>query len=385
MSTRVLGVPAPSSDPPTDSTSPRSARPGRGAVIIAVLAGLLTLALMATLAPWPRQLSKEVTGDPELAEQAAAVLDPGIRRNLAVARVSDGEVTFAGFGADEHREFEAASLTKTFTTALFVDAIERGEVTPTTTLGDIHPEATGDGATITLEELASQRSGLPAIQLNDPAVAWSATWRANLHLDPYRAVTTESMVRGLAAEPLETRGTFVYSNYGFALLGQSLAEAAGMSYRDLLQERILDPLGMTETYLPETPAGLRDGAPTGLSATGLPNGAWTAGDAAPAGGLRSTASDLSIFLRAVMDGTAPGVDAVTPRFDADPEGRAKIGYAWFTEPAEGRSIHWHNGITGGFTAFMGFDPDSQDGVILLNDTAAVVDAAGFRLLLEGDS
>ncbi|MGO1974845.1 MAG: serine hydrolase domain-containing protein [Propionibacteriaceae bacterium] len=383
MSTRVLGVDAPSEGPPTDPSGPSSRRPRRGAVIVAVLAGVLALALMAMLAPWPRSLSKEVTGDAALAEQAAAVLDPGIRRNLSVARISDGEVTFAGFGADEHREFEIASLTKTFTTALFTDAIERGELTPTTTLGEVFPEASGDAATITLEELASHRSGLAPIPLNDPAVTWSATWRSYARLDPYHAVTTDSMVRGLAAETLDTRGTVVYSNYGFAMLGQSLAEVTGMPYRELLQERILDPLEMDETYLPVTPAGLADDAPKGLTASGLTAGPWTAGDSAPTGGLRSTTSDVAIFLQAVMNGTAPGSDAVEPRFDADPEGRAKIGYAWFTEPADGRSFRWHNGITGGFTAFMGFEPDSGNGVIVLNDTAAVVDAAGFQLLLEG--
>ena len=92
---------------------------------------------------------------------------------------------------------------------------------------------------------------------------------------------------------------------------------------------------------------------------------------------------MTTYLRAVMDGSAPGTDAVTPRLPADPEGHTEIGDAWFTEHTDGRTVHWHNGITGGFTSFMGFDPESGDGVIVLNDTKDVVDLAGFTLLTEG--
>ena len=50
--------------------------------------------------------------------------------------VTDGStVTYAGFRADEHTQYEIGSLTKTFTAMLLADAIERGEVTAGSPIG----------------------------------------------------------------------------------------------------------------------------------------------------------------------------------------------------------------------------------------------------------
>ena len=47
-----------------------------------------------------------------------------------------------------------------------------------------------------------------------------------------------------------------YSNYGFAVLGQAIAEATGQDYSDLVRDRLTEPLGMEETFVPESADGL---------------------------------------------------------------------------------------------------------------------------------
>ena len=72
-----------------------------------------------------------VTGDAALAARARPLL-PGALDRVSIAVVDGSTVTYAGFGADEHTEYEIGSLTKTFTALLLADAIRRGEVTADT-------------------------------------------------------------------------------------------------------------------------------------------------------------------------------------------------------------------------------------------------------------
>jgi CubicO group peptidase (beta-lactamase class C family) len=76
------------------------------------------------------------------------------------------------------------------------------------------------------------------------------------------------------------------------------------------------------------------------------------------------------------------VDALQPQITDQDEG---TGWAWVTmpSPTDGRMITWHNGGTGGFTAFLGLDRERRVGVVILSARAENpnhVTRAGFRLL-----
>jgi D-alanyl-D-alanine-carboxypeptidase/D-alanyl-D-alanine-endopeptidase len=53
----------------------------------------------------------------------------------------------------------------------------------------------------------------------------------------------------------EANPPFVYSNLGFALLGEALAARAGVSYAELVAQRITGPLGMRDTAVGLPPEG----------------------------------------------------------------------------------------------------------------------------------
>lgn len=331
-----------------------------------IVAGL-TAAALAALTPWPRGFQGAPTGDAALMAEVTRTLGSNHWQHVAAARIDGDEVTFAGTGADAHTEFEIGSITKTFTAALFADAIDRSEVRADTRLGEVWPDLHGKVAEVTLESIAAQRSGLP------PQKPWSG-WGEGIsgilanyvHQDPYRADAAnivDSLHQVDLGEPEPE-----YSNYGFAVLGQALAEVAGEDYADLVTERLTEPLGMKETFVPESAEGLSHG----YTASGLPAAPWTMDGAAPAGSIRSTTHDLSIWLRTVRDKTAPGAAAAEPRADFEDD---RIGWAWFTTQQAGSSITWHNGGTGGYGSYLGFDPKSGAGIIVLNDSANRVDAA----------
>jgi hypothetical protein len=62
--------------------------------------------------------------------------------------------------------------------------------------------------------------------------------------------------------------------------------------------------------------------------------------------------------------------------------QSDIALAWIAAKREGRVIYWHNGGTGGYRAFMGFDPKSRVGVVALSNmsTRTGVDDIGLHLL-----
>jgi len=59
-------------------------------------------------------------------------------------------------------------------------------------------------------------------------------------------------------------------------------------------------------------------------------------------------------------------------FDTDRD----IGMGWLIEK---NGLLWHNGGTGGFRSFMGFDPTSKNGVVVLSNSVDEVDSMGMKI------
>lgn len=60
----------------------------------------------------------------------------------------------------------------------------------------------------------------------------------------------------------------------------------------------------------------------------------------------------------------------------------EIALGWHIWTLDGQEILWHNGGTGGYRSWIGFDPKSRTGVVVLSNTstAAGVDDIGLHLL-----
>lgn len=356
------------------------------AVVAAVATGALAT---ATIGPDPPSLSAATSGDRELAQQVRDVLGgPDGYRGVAVALVDDGGIRLAGLGTSGHparhtvdgdTRFEIGSMTKALTGMLLADLVADGEVRLDQRVGDLVPGTrlgkTGDA---TLAELASHRSGLPRLPTDPEFLARSVV--ANFTGgNPYRGVTRQDVL-GWAGRAAPSGGADpAYSNFGVAVLGHALVAHQGIGYRDLLAERILAPLGMTDTTVALTRAELPEPRARGTSRTGRAQAPWLSEGFAPAGtGSWSTAADLARLAAAVLRGDAPGVAAIEPRWEFTDGDR--IGLGWITSEINGRTVTWHNGGTGGFRSFVGLDVEADRAVVLLANTSAPVDEAGFELL-----
>jgi D-alanyl-D-alanine-carboxypeptidase/D-alanyl-D-alanine-endopeptidase len=298
-------------------------------------------------------------------------------------------VSHGAMAADDPRPvggdsvFEIGSVTKVFTALLLADAVQRGEVALTDPVSKYLPADVKvperAGKHITLQDLATHTSALPRLPTN-----LAPKDRAN----PYADYTPAQMYTFLSSYELtrDIGSRYEYSNLGAGLLGHILARRAGTDYEGLVRTRITGPLKMTSTFVTLTdPMRQRFAAGHNAQRNRVAN--WDLPTLAGAGALRSTANDLLGFLEAMLGAAkSPLSGALTSMLAVrQPAGAAglEIALGWhiLTTPG-GREIVWHNGGTGGYRSFMGFDPKARTGVVVLSNmsTTAGMDDIGRHLL-----
>ena len=308
---------------------------------------------------------------------------------IVVGVVGPEERRVVGYGrltADDSREpggdtvFEIGSITKVFTAILLADLVEEGAVELETPVqGLLGPDMTvptRNGAEITLLHLATHSSGLPRLPSNlQPSNA----------ANPYADYTVAQLHEFLSSYELERDigETVEYSNLGAGLLGHVLALSQETDYETLVSTRLLEPLGMSETSISLT-SSQQERLAVGHSVQLRPVANWDLPTLAGAGALRSTVNDLLTFVEANLglgESSLHAAMAVThaPRRDFAPPDM-RIGLGWITRKGHGRELHWHNGGTGGYRSFLGFDLESRTGVVVLSNSGDGVDDLGFHLL-----
>jgi serine-type D-Ala-D-Ala carboxypeptidase/endopeptidase len=336
-------------------------------------------------------LIKRIDTDKQSVGIIAGVIDAKGRRIVAHGSLAAGDKR----PLDGETVFEIGSITKVFTALLLADMVRRNEVALSDPVTKYLPAEAKiperNGRAITLEDLAAHVSGLPRMPTNfapkDPS-------------NPYADYDVDRLMQFLASYTLtrDPGAQYEYSNLGGGLLGTLLARRAGMSYEALVESRITGPLGMKNTRLtlsPEMKARMATGHNGQLAATANWDFPAPTSALAGAGGLRSTMNDMLIFLAANMEAMkSSGAGAKTPLQSAmmsllanrRPTGNPGLDIAlgWHVvKTPGGREIVWHNGGTGGFRSYMGFDPANGIGVVMLSNTSTQrgVDDIGIHLLV----
>ena len=282
---------------------------------------------------------------------------------------------------DANTVFEIGSITKTFTASLLADMVQRGEVAlddPVVKYLPTEARLKPNGRDITLLDLATQSSGLPGMPSNfhpknpdDPYVDYGAP-----QLYQFLGGFTPSRAPGIQYE---------YSNLGVGLLGHALSRRAGMRYDSLLAERILMPLGMSDTRVNLT-TDMQRRLAAGHNRDGDEVANWNLDVLAGAGALRSTVTDMLKYLAANLDSSSRPLGGTlrsahrSQRPAMSPN--MTIGLNWHVLHIGNSEIVWHNGETAGYHSFIGFDPARRVGVVILSNSATSVDDLGFHLVDE---
>ena len=352
-------------------------------------------AVMAAASLFALPLAAQEAAMPSDAE-IAKILGDRIGRDqanvgIAVAVIENGETRFVSHGTlevdgtepvTEHTIFEAGSITKVFTNLALARLVDEGKIDLDAPIADYLPDGTvlpeRDGKAITAFDLATHSasfSGLP-----------EALLAAGID-NPYSGYGAGELLAWLATYelPRPIGESFEYSNIGTALLGLAIENVSGTGFADLVAGTILAPLGMDETSLELTGTPLPNAMASGHNTAREPTPNWDFDVFAPAGALLTSSTDLVKFIAAASGQAetdlAPAFDTMLARTRPVEDGTS-IGLGWFITTTGQGEIVWHNGMTGGYSSFAGFERNSGNGVVVLTNMAAQrgVNDIGMHLL-----
>ncbi len=342
--------------------------------------GLIACGSRSPVSPKPQTGDIDPQGPHRAAVEAqlAPYVEGEVVWGVVIGLYDAGKFEIYGFGKgpggkvpDGKTLFDLGTLTKTYTGLLLAESVQRKEVDLDAPISDLMPPGvtipTKDSVAITAKHLALHSAGLP----RHPA---SLTSR-KAPPDPFASYNDDALYQDLITTQLATTpGTEItVSDYGVGLLGFALGRKIGGGYGQALKTRVLDPLGLKDTFL-TLPVGAAARKAIGTDDNLEPAPRWTWGVLAGAGALVSNARDCLKFLDAQLDAAAGSRGVLRPqiRLAQEPQlDRAGDNEAlgWLIDPAGRR---WYDGRTSGFRTYMGFDPKTRRGVVVLASTSTTL-------------
>jgi len=309
----------------------------------------------------------------------AAGIEPLLKRDLprrlsrevgvVVGVVKHGERRIFAYGtARPDSIYQIGSISKTFTGLLLAQMVEEGKVRLDEPVRELLPAGTvrkPSGREITLLDLAVHHSGLPPMpdNVNRSGIADPAIVFANYHGADLDAYVAQHGVGREANPPFE------YSNLGFALLGEALADRAGLSYPELVAQRITGPLGMRDTAV-VLPAERQQRLIQAYGTRHEPVPPWDLDAFAPAGAISSTAGDLLTYLEAQLRADSPAL-RMSQQLRADVAPGTRIALAWMYDERTG--TYGHAGAISGYRSYAFFNPrGGYAWVVLVNQPTSLL-------------
>lgn len=274
----------------------------------------------------------------------------------------------------DHR-FKVASISKSFTGLLMGLAIEEGKLKPDDKIGMYLPKfKAGYWSEVTLIQLLTHSSGVPHHE------AIPNYWRVKSKL----AQEESAILDDIKELPfLFPPGTDVkYSSPAYYLLAKVLEKAYEKKYQELLQEKIIQPLGLKGTgiydphqVIPHMTTGYHLLAEDSLIVAPYRDFSPLEG----AGNLYSNSTDLLKFNQSLLH-AKPWAEALTTRvltpqsdFYMKKRPYAKYGYGWYSREAKGDSPRavFHGGGTFGCSALSAIYPAEELSIILLSNVSTL--------------
>jgi CubicO group peptidase (beta-lactamase class C family) len=275
---------------------------------------------------------------------------------VAVAVVKNGEVIRAegyGYANVEHQApvraqtiFQSGSLGKQFTAATVMLLVEEGKIALADSITKYLPDAPEGWQPITVRHLLTHTSGIPDYTPQT--------------LDMRRDYKEEELVRLASGLKLEfpAGSRWNYSNTGYVLLGSIIHKASGRFYGEVLQERVLKPLGMKtariiseEDVVPNRAAGYR------LVKNELKNQEWVAPqlNTTADGSLYFSVLDLIAWDKGLRSGTILSAESWAQVFEAVRLNSGKTypyGFGWNLAEVAGQEVQRHGGAWQGFKTHL---------------------------------
>lgn len=266
-------------------------------------------------------------------------------------------------------KFRIGSISKQFTASLVLLLQQDGKLNIDDPVKKYLPDSPKAWEKITLAELLGHTSGITDIFGLKGFKEWGSYPR-----------TSAELLAFFRDKPLdfEPGSRFSYSNSGYVVLGAVIEKVSGKKYGQMLEEKILKPLGMSDTGIDTDELVLAKRA-EGYSPgeQGLAVDPWGSLAAFWPDTLYSTTGDLLKWQRALFGGHVLLPDSLermtTP-------GNGGYGLAVFVSERDGLKVLDHDGQLAGFKASVSYVPKKKIAVIVLGNVyGAAVDRISWQL------
>ena len=290
---------------------------------------------------------------------------------VAFAVVENGETTrleTAGeleLGAGEpiaaETPFLVGSISKSFTALAIMQLVEAGKVDLDAPLSRYLPRFAGKpSGRVTIHRLLNHTSGFATAQGN-------ATQTDLAEDDEALARRVDGL---LAIDPADPPGsTHRYSNANYQLLGRIVETVSGQSYAEYVEQNILAPAGMEDSFVHPSPRSvqLAQGHRPWFGGFRALEANLTGAGSAPQGGIAASARDMALYLSLMMNGEDDilSAEGKARMVRSDDPAAPEYGYGWAIDRETGRV--WHAGANAGYDAMVAMLPEQGKGaVVLLN-------------------
>ncbi len=292
-------------------------------------------------------------------------IDFGIVPGLLVG-VMDGDSTYiCSFGQpmDKDSIYEIGSITKPVVAWLVDKLLDSLGLTRESSICQFLPDTLCDDRwkPITIAQLINHRSGLPKFPLDIGEVEESV-------LDPYAAYDLKHLTNDME-KMLPVADKYNYSHVSYAFFHWLFERAGGMqayANRHLFSAKAMLHTGWN---IPDDQIAQGHGFHSKVQPP------WHVKAFAPAMGLKSSLSDLLIFIRTVSAQLAPDEPALTSDLKKEMKvlnkaEEYKVIQGWFVVNAGPYLAYYHTGRTGGHQVSITFSPTTRKGVIVISNGAA---------------
>ena len=251
-----------------------------------------------------------------------------------------------GLKANENSKYRIGSISKTFTAALVFKAVEENKLNLNQTIDKFFPSI-NNADKITITHLLYHRSGIPNFTDDKSYLDWNT-----------QPKTEQEMIEIIskAGSDFEPDTKASYSNSNFVLLTYILEKIYKKPYSEILKEKIVNPVGLQNTYYGgkiniknnecysyKYAEGWKIESETDMS---IPLGA---------GGIVSTPIDLNLFSEALFTGKIVSTNSLQQMKTI----KDQFGMGLFVMPFYDQIGFGHTGGIDGFGSMFVYYPDSN--------------------------
>lgn len=284
---------------------------------------------------------------------------------ITVGVIHNGQMTYDVYGENgvklspEEHTYEIGSITKTFTTSLLCKAMSEGRIGLENSI-DEYLNLPEKDYYPTIRRLVTHTSGYKGYYFEKPMIS-NFLHREN----DFNGISEEILIKRLEKINLDNLDySFKYSNFGMATLGAVLEQIYDVDFTELMNDYIIEDLRLANTKISDGSSDLNN------------YWKWSESDAyMPAGAILSNITDMMHYVKIHMDEkldylsmaheALAEVNATTAIYEKMGIRIDALGVGWMIDSEN--NIIWHNGGTGNYNSYIGFDKENQIGVVILSN------------------